>query len=87
MSIGEGFARGILSKRKGKLMQEKIERHLDLTIRINNGEFEVEVYEPESGEIVQFQHPLSFDEHREFDEAIGQEIYSWLSLWSEEDAE
>lgn len=66
-------------------MNEKIERHLDLTIRINDGEFEIDVYEPESGEVSQLQCPLSFDEHPEFDEAIGREIYSWLSLWSEED--
>ncbi len=59
-------------------------RHLDLDIRINDGDFEIDVYEPESGECIQMQHPLSFDEHPEFDKAIGNEIYSWLSLWAEE---
>ena len=28
--------------------------------------------------------PLSFDEHPEFDKNIGDEIYSWLSLWADE---
>ena len=46
---------------------------------------EVDVYEPESGEVIQMQHPLSFDEHPEFDAAIGNEIYSWLSLWTEKE--
>lgn len=68
-------------------MRGKIERHLELTIRLGDGEVEVDVYEPDSGEVMQLQHPLSFDEHPDFDEAIGKEIYSWLSLWSEEDDE
>lgn len=66
-------------------MSEQIERHLDLTIRIRCGKVEIDVYEPESGEVMQMQYPLSFDEHPDFDEAIGREIYSWLGLWSEED--
>lgn len=68
-------------------MGEQIERHLDLAIRIRGGEVEVDVYEPESGDVSQIQLPLSFDKHPDFDEAIGQEIYSWLSLWSEEEDE
>lgn len=61
-----------------------MQRTLELTIRINENSFEVDVYEPESGEIVQMQHPYSPDEHPEFDKAIGDEIYSWLSLWADE---
>lgn len=61
-----------------------MQRTLELTIRINEDSFEVDVYEPESGEIVQMQHPYSPDEHPEFDKAIGDEIYSWVSLWAEE---
>lgn len=61
-----------------------VQRTLELTIRINEDSFEVDVYEPESGEIVQIQHPYSPDEHPEFDKRIGNEIYSWLSLWAEE---
>lgn len=65
-------------------MDEQIERHLELAIRLRDGEVEVDVYEPESGEIKQLQYPLSFDEHPDFDAAIGEEIYSWLSLWNAE---
>lgn len=60
-----------------------LQRMLELTIRLNNDSFEIDVYEPESGEVIQMQHPLSFDDHPEFDAAIGNEIYSWLSLWIE----
>ena len=61
-----------------------MERMLELTIRVNDDDFEVEVYEPESGEFVRLQHPYAPDEHPEFDKAIGNEIYSWISLWKDE---
>ena len=63
----------------------KFQRTLELTIRLNKDSFEVDVYEPESGEVIQMQHSLSFDEHPEFNAAIGNEIYSWLSLWSQKE--
>lgn len=62
-------------------------RVLELTIHLNGDNFEVDVYEPESGEVVQIQHPYSPDEHPQFDKAIGDEIYSWISLWAEEGEE
>ena len=62
-----------------------MQKNLDLTIQIKDDSwFEIYVYEPESGEQAHFEFPLSFDEHPEFDEAIGMEIYSWLSLWADE---
>ena len=61
-----------------------MERMLELTIRVNDDDFEVDVYEPESGEVAQLQHPYSPDEHHEFDKKIGDEIYSWISLWKDE---
>ena len=62
-----------------------MERHLDLTIRLDpDGDVEVDVYEPESGECSQIQYPFSPDEHPEFNESIGEEIYSWLKLWADE---
>ena len=63
----------------------KFQQTLELTIRLDKDSFEVDVYEPESGEMIQMQHSLSFDEHPEFDAAIGNEIYSWLSLWSQKE--
>ena len=56
-----------------------MEKNLELTIRMDN-----DIYEPESGECSQIDAPLSFDEHPEFDKNIGDEIYSWLSLWADE---
>ena len=61
-----------------------MQRLLEITIRLNVDDFEIDVYEPESGEVVQYQHPYSPDEHPEFDETIGNEIYSWISLWRDE---
>ena len=61
-----------------------MERNLELTIRMDNDHVEIDVYEPESGECSQIDAPLSFDEHPEFDAAVGNEIYSWLSLWADE---
>lgn len=58
------------------------QRNLEFIIRLNEDDFEVDVYEPESGEVTQMQFPLSPDEHPEFDKAIGDEIYSWLTLWA-----
>lgn len=62
---------------------ERIERTLELTITLDEENVSCDVYEPESGECTTLEGPLSFDEHPEFNEAIGNEIYSWLSLWSD----
>lgn len=64
-----------------------MQRSLELTIRLNENDFEVDVYEPESGEIAQMQFPYSPDEHPEFDEQIGREIYSWISLWADQEGD
>lgn len=61
-----------------------MQRTLELTIRLNDDDFEVDVCEPESGEVAQMQFPYSPDEHPAFDQRIGEEIYSWLSLWADE---
>lgn len=60
------------------------ERRLELTVRLNDENFEVDIYEPNTGMVTQLQHPFSFDEHPEFDKAIGSEIYEWLGLWYDE---
>ncbi len=64
-----------------------MQRNLELTIRLNEDTFEVDVYEPESGEVTQMQFPYSHDEHPEFDEKIGEEIYSWISLWADQEGD
>ena len=64
------------------------QRYLELTIRMrDDGFFELDVYEPESGEVKQIEAPFSPDEHPEFDQAIGDEIYSWLRMWTKEKEE
>ena len=63
------------------------ERRLDLTLRFDDEHFEVDIYEPETGECSQLNCALSFDEHPEFNQAIGNEIYAWLSLWMDADDE
>lgn len=60
-----------------------MERSLSLSIELRDGEFQVFVFEPESGECADFIFPFSPDEHPEFDKIIGNEIYSWISLWME----
>lgn len=64
-----------------------MQRNLELTIRLNEDTFEVDVYEPESGEVTQMQFPYSPDEHQEFDEKISEEIYSWISLWADQEGD
>lgn len=60
------------------------ERRLDLTLRFDDEHVEIDICEPESGECSQIDCPISVDEHPEFNERLGDEIYSWLSLWFDE---
>lgn len=65
------------------------ERHLDVTVRLlDNGEFEVDLYEGETGDCIQIpgQH-YGYGEHPEFDAAIGEEICGWVSIMAEEEEE
>lgn len=64
-----------------------MEHTLELTIRINGDTAEVEVREPESRDCARIEAPFSPDEHPEFDQAIGNELYSWISLWKEAEDE
>ncbi len=60
------------------------ERRLDLTLRFDDEHVEVDIYEPETGECSQIDCPISVDEHPEFNERLGDEIYSWLAMWLDE---
>lgn len=65
-----------------------MERTLTVTITTNNGigTFDVDILEGESGIVDHISDvPFSPDEHPHFDEAIGNEIYSWVRLMMEED--
>lgn len=59
-------------------------RNLNLTIDINQDGFEVDILEPESGDVKRIKNVFSPDEHPEFNEQIGNEIYSWISMWEDE---
>lgn len=59
------------------------ERTLDLTLRFTAKGIETTVHEPESGETSKFLHKLDFENHEDFDRDIGNEIFSWLSLWAD----
>lgn len=62
-----------------------IQRELSLFIRMtDNNRIITTVYEPESGEQATIYNEFSPDEHSEFNELLGNEIYSWLSLWADE---
>jgi len=66
-----------------------LEKTLELSIRMNAKEgeldnIEVDVYEPETGDCKQFQFPYSSDEHPVFNEELGNEIYSWIQLWTDQ---
>jgi hypothetical protein len=60
-------------------------KELNLFIRLSeHGEIITTVLEPESGEQTTLYSEFSPDEHPEFNEQLGNEIYSWLSLWTDE---
>lgn len=62
-----------------------IEKTLQLTLRLNeNGWFDVDIYELESGSSFQLNYPYCPDEHPEFNEDIGDEVYSWLGIMVED---
>lgn len=62
-----------------------IDKTLQLTLRLNeNGWFDVDIYEPESGSSFQLNYPYCPDEHPEFNEDIGDEVYSWLGIMVED---
>lgn len=63
-------------------MEKSIEKNLNLSIiALGKDDISIRIYEPESGEESFVQCQYSPDEHPEFNENIGNELYSWLSLW------
>lgn len=66
-----------------------MEHKLDITITFSEDRtsFITTVLEPESGLYTEFESPFSPDEHPAFNDDIGNEIYSWLTLWEETERE
>ena len=65
-----------------------MEKTLTVTITTNEGigTFDVDILEGESGIVDHIRDvPFSPDEHPKFNDAIGNEIYSWVQLMMDED--
>lgn len=57
-----------------------------LEITISNGTdgfFDIEIYDAASGDLVHRDFPFSPDEHPEFNEWVGNEIYDWVDLMND----
>lgn len=63
---------------------KSITRNLHLSITMADSEINVLITEPESGEQRSLSAPFSPDEHPLFNDQIGDELYSWFSLWADE---
>lgn len=64
-----------------------MERTLTITLNADNqDEFTIEIYDHESGDIVNKIVPFSPDEHPEFNDWIGNEMYDWAT-WMIENLE
>ena len=61
-----------------------LDHELQLYISIKDDFIHTIVSEPESGLVKEFVDPISVDEHPEYNERVGNEIYSWISLWLDE---
>lgn len=59
----------------------EIKKSLDLSITMTNDRVAVTIFEPSTSQSCTVHAPLSFDEHPEFDEHIGREIYEYLRMW------
>ena len=65
-----------------------MERTLTITITTNKNinTFDVDILEGESGIVDHISDvPFSPDEHPEFNDAIGNEVYSWVQLMMDEE--
>ena len=59
-------------------------RTLTVTLHVEDGNAVAEFLEGETGERLSVVVPYSPDEHPDFNEAVGNELYSWLELMMDE---
>lgn len=59
-------------------------RTMTVTLHVEDGNAVAEFLEGETGEHLSVVLPYSPDEHPEFNEAVGNELYSWLEMLMEE---
>lgn len=63
----------------------KTARTLELSLKVcDDDSLEVDIQEPISGTIDRLLFTYSPDEHPEFDQFIGNQLYDWLKMWNEE---
>ena len=65
-------------------MNSNRKRTLTLDLWIEDDNAMVEILEAETGDHVGIVIPYSWDEHPEFNERIGNELYAWLQLLADE---
>ena len=54
-------------------------------VKLNDSSFDIEIYEPESGDFTRKTFGYSPDAHPEFDDTLGHEIYSWIIMLMEQE--
>lgn len=60
-------------------------KRLDLQINISSGNnVSIQFFEPESGNIETINETFSAESSERLGKLIGQEVYSWISLWVDE---
>ena len=59
-------------------------RHLELTLSIEDGNAVVEILAPECGDCISIVKPYSPRDHADFAKEIGVELYDWLMMLEEE---
>ena len=61
-----------------------MERNLEVRLIYSMGVIEVQIYDPESGDQIWKDFMYSPDEHPEFNDWVGNELYDWLMFMEEE---
>ena len=59
-------------------------RSLDVEISLNETEYDVSIYDHDSGDHVRYTFPIGDRKHKELNDAMGEEIYSWVDFMLEE---
>lgn len=61
-----------------------MEKNIEVTVMLDGNEMTLEFYEPESGDFRRMNFDFGSCKPSEFNEAVGGEIYSWVSLMADE---
>lgn len=64
-----------------------MEKNIDVTLTLNGDDIMVEFFEPESGDSIKMNFAFMSERHPEFNEMVGNELYSWITLMADEQKE